>query len=36
MVLGIISKKLVGVGVEGIGFALNAAHVFPALGIQYK
>jgi len=35
MVLGIISKKLVGVGVEGIGFALNAAHVFSALGIQY-
>lgn len=36
MVLGIISKKLVGLGVEGLGFALNAAHVFPALGIQYK
>lgn len=35
-VLGIISKKLVGTGVEGIGFALNATHVFTALGIQYK
>lgn len=36
IVLGIVNKKLIGTGVEGIGLALSSKHIFPALGLKYK
>lgn len=36
IVIGIVNKKLIGTGVEGIGLALSSKHIFPALGLKYK
>ena len=36
IVIGIVNKKLIGTGVEGIGLALSSKHLFPALGLKYK
>lgn len=34
--LGIVSSKLVGIGTEGVGFAVSSAEIFKRLGIAYK
>jgi hypothetical protein len=36
LLLGIISSKLVGVGTEGVGFAIASHEIFKALHLKYK
>jgi serine protease Do len=34
-ILGVVTSKLIGVGTEGVGFAINATEVFDKLKIEY-
>ncbi len=36
MVLGIVTSKLIGIGTEGVGFAINADEIFKKLNIKYE
>ncbi|MES2704000.1 MAG: trypsin-like peptidase domain-containing protein [Bacteroidota bacterium] len=36
LLLGVISSKLIGIGTEGVGFAISSGEIFKALNIRYK